>query len=64
MKMNFGKLWSPYRIYRAIKSGARPYIAYRKGEFHFTWASSIEQMKKKFLNPFKGDKWVVKPLFG
>ena len=47
-------LLPPYKIYKAWKSGSRPFIIWRKKDFRFIWGIP-EKIKGKYTNPINGE---------
>lgn len=40
--------WNPYRMYRAWKSGQRPFVVSSGLRIRTVWGSSLKQVQKKF----------------
>jgi len=51
-------LLPPYKIYKAWKSGSRPFIIWRKKDFRFIWGIP-EKIRGKYTNPINGENWKI-----
>lgn len=54
-------LLSPYTAYRAWKDGSRPFMVWREADYRFIWGLPVN-MRGKYIDPMRGQKWKIKQL--